>query len=214
MPERVLSFDEAVGSSVDPQTARDLALMKPHLALLNVEYWGYDGVLHRGQLLVNKAIAEEMRWIFVQILRLRFPLKSVIPQSQFGYNDERSMQANNSSAYRPGRLASGRLSEHDKGAAVDLKTLTHPMDVTHDDGRREMQLAGAKYDPSAPGAVRKDSDLRRLFTSRDYEWGGNWGDPQADPPVDFYKAGYFDYQHFQFNAQKMETMKLSLPDGV
>ncbi len=209
-----LSFEQAYGTSSDPQRAKDLALMKPHMALVNVLYRGFDNALHFGQIVVNKAIENETKILFVKMFQLGFPIKSVIPQSQFGYDDETSMQANNTSNFRPDRLGSGNLSEHFKGASFDINTFVNPFDVLNDDGSRTIQPAGASYDPRAKGAIVKDSDLRRMWSARDYEWGGNWGDPQADPPIDFYQIGYFDYQHMQFNQKKMDTVKLSLPEGL
>lgn len=209
-----LTFDQAFGRSEDPQRTEGLALMKPHLALVDVLYRGFDEALHFGQIVVNKAIAAETEILFTGMFELGFQIKSVIPQSQFGYDDETSMRANNTSNFRPDRFADGRLSEHFKGAAFDINPFINPMDVLNDDGTRSIIPVGANYDPAALGAIAKASDLRRMWTARNYEWGGNWGDPQADPPADFYQLGYFDYQHMQFNQKKMDTVELSLPKGL
>ncbi len=56
-----------------------------------------------------------------------------------------------------------------------------------------------------------NSELRRYWGSLNWEWGGNWGNPNADPPIDFFQVGYFDYQHFQMNINRYNSFNATLP---
>lgn len=209
-----MSREQAIGDdSVVPAQYRDLHnKMRPYLSVVTVYYHGFDNCLHRGQIVVNKALVSDAREQFAKMLADGFPIQSVIPESKFKYVDEASMQANNSSNYRPERLPSGNLSEHAKGAAFDLNPWINPMIVANDDGTTTVDPVGATYDPHAKGALYKHSRVQLSWSSANYEWGGSWGDPNADPARDFFQVGYFDYQHFQPRPEKLAT--IPLPDGL
>lgn len=64
-----------------------------------------------------------------------------------------------------------------------------------------VQPAGAVYNLGAPGTITKYGAVRLYWSSLGWEWGGNWGDPNADPMTDFFRVGYYDYQHFQLGAR-------------
>lgn len=205
-----LSYEQAIGDAVVPPAARELhAKMKPYLRVVPVLYWGFEAQprVHLGQIVVHRDLVNDTNQLFIRMFALRFPIQSVIPESQFGYDDERSMLANNSSNYRP-----EEDSEHLKASAFDINTFVNPFDVLHDDGTRTIDPPGAHYDPTAKGAIVKEGPVRKLWTSLHYEWGGGWGDPFADPPTDFFKVGFFDYQHFQLDYTRFGS--LPLPPGI
>lgn len=115
------------------------------------------------------------------MFQLGFPIKSVIPESAFGYNDELSMEANNSSDYRP-----EKNSEYRKGSAFDLNPMQNPFEITGYDPTVPVQPTGTVYDPNVPGTITMESPVRRFWgEALNYEWGGNWGNPNADPSTDF-----------------------------
>ena len=208
--DSAMSREQALGDNVVPMESRDLhQKMKPYLRVVPVVYRGFEEKpkIHIGQIVVHKDLVRDTHKLFARMFAMGFPIKSVIPAAKFAYNDEASMAANNTSNYRP-----EEGSEHLKGAAFDINPFTNPFDVTRDDGTRTIQPAGASYNPNAKGALTRDGDVRKLWTSLHYEWGGNWGDPNADPPTDFYKVGYFDYQHFQLDYTRYQS--LPLPAGI
>ena len=212
--DSLMSQSAALGDSVVPVEYKELhAKMKPYLRVVPVIYRGFDdSCVHVGQIVVHRDLVRDTVKMFIGMYKLNFPIKSVIPESKFNYVDRDSMLANNTSNYRPERLGSGNLSEHAKGAAFDINPFTNPFMVMGDDGSVFVDPPGATYDPTAKGALYKDSPVRKMWTALDYEWGGNWGDPNADPPTDFYQVGYFDYQHFQLNFRRYD--KLPLPSDI
>jgi peptidoglycan L-alanyl-D-glutamate endopeptidase CwlK len=210
--DSAMTYEQALGDSVVPAEGQAIhQVMKPHLRVIPVAYWGLgthgsDGRIHVGQIVVHRLLVEDTIRVFTEMFKLKFPIHSVIPQSAFGYNDQLSMAANNSSNYRP---ESG--SEHSRAAAFDLNPVQNPFDRTAYDPSLPVEPAGAVYDPSAPGTITMDSALRRYWTSLNWEWGGNWGNPNADPPTDFFRVGYYDYQHFQLNYLRYDGFLAQLP---
>jgi hypothetical protein len=205
-----LTYEQALGDSVVPEANRDLHMrMKPYLRVVPVIYWGFESTprVHVGQIVVHRDLVADTNKAFIKMFTLGFPIKSVIPESQFGYDDQRSMAADNSSNYRP-----EPGSEHRKGAAFDLNPFQNPFDITGYDPTHPIEPAGAHYDPTAKGTIVKEGPVRKYMTSLHYEWGGGWGDPNADPQTDFFAVGYFDYQHFQLDFTRYNN--LPLPSGI
>ncbi len=152
--------------------------VKRTLTIVDVRYWSFDGREHRGQLVVRKDLAADVRAIFADLRRLRFPIASVKPVSRFAWSDERSMAANNTSAFNyrrvPGEM---HLSRHAFGAAIDLNPRINPfLDA------RGVHPSGATYDPKRPGAIAP-GPVVRAFACRGWKWGGHY-------------ARRKDWQHF------------------
>jgi hypothetical protein len=220
--DSVMTTQQAIGDAVVQQGVANGSLppealaihkaMKPHLRVVPVVYWGLgannrpDNKIHVGQIVVHKAFEQETVRIFLDMFQIKFPIRSVIPQSKFGYIDADSMAANNSSNYRP---EDG--SEHGRAAAFDLNPVQNPFDVTAYDPSRPVEPAGAVYDPTKPGTIVMNSPVHVIWKSRNWEWGGNWGNPNADPPTDFFRVGFFDYQHMQLNLYRYDAFVAQLP---
>jgi hypothetical protein len=63
------------------------------LRLLTVDYWGFDGALHRGGLVVNRDVAAGMLQALHSLYRLRFPIRRMRLVDAYGADDHRSMGA-------------------------------------------------------------------------------------------------------------------------
>jgi peptidoglycan LD-endopeptidase CwlK len=172
--DSALSFEDAFAGKRVPQ------FIRRHLSLLNIDYFSFDGQLHRGQIIVNAALADEVQEIFAEILSARFPIETVIPVCAFAWNDDLSMAANNSSGFNPRRVAgTRRKSLHAAGRAIDINPVQNPWE--HDG---LIEPPGAVYNPAAPGTLTEDSAPVVAFLSRGWEWGGHW-------------ATMKDWHHFQ-----------------
>ena len=91
------------------------------LSLINVYYLGYDSLVHRGQLVCHKSVVNELKEIFIELYKIKFPIESVRPISLFEWNDEISMSSNNTSCFNYRTVSnSNKLSEHSKGLAIDF----------------------------------------------------------------------------------------------
>jgi len=154
--------------------------------LVDVLYWGFDGEVHQGQLVVDSRVADDLQLVFMQMYLLEFPLESVIPICEFGWDDDESMRLNNTSAFNyrcvPG---TDRLSNHSYGLAIDINPLQNPY-YSGDNVSPE----GAVFDPSVPGTLYEDHPVVSLFKFLGWRWGGDWGEP--------------DYQHFDKRLEEIE----------
>ena len=87
-----------------------------------------DSVYHHdGLLVVEKSSARAVEKVFNQLKRDSFPIESIIPVNAFGWDDDKSMRANNTSCFNyRSAVGSGRLSEHAYGHAIDINPLINP----------------------------------------------------------------------------------------
>ena len=168
------SLEEALkGIIIPPGIRRDLAIVK-------VKYYSFDGNLHQGQIVISKELKDDIEKIFVMIKKERFPVAKVIPIVHYGWNDEKSMEDNNTSAFNYRFIAgTKKLSNHSYGTAIDINPLLNPYI------RKDLhQPEGSVYDPSWPGTITRNSFLVKEFNKLGWNWGGDWKDRK-------------DYQHFE-----------------
>lgn len=157
-----------------------------YLRLLHVDL---NGNVKHGEMICNKAIANDVLEIFEELYEHRYPIACVRLIDDFGANDEESMRANNSSSfcYRVVR-GSKKLSAHARGMAVDINTLYNPCVRRLRSGKvMVLPSVSTKYVDrrgSFPYKIEKGDLVWRLFTSRGFKWGGAWKSVK-------------DYQHFE-----------------
>ena len=97
------------------------------LDTLTVLHVNAEGETCQGVIICNKAIADDLRDIFAELYRQKYPIESIRPISEYGNDDERSMQANNTSCYCYRAIAgTTRLSKHAQGMAIDINPLYNP----------------------------------------------------------------------------------------
>ncbi|MCA9351435.1 M15 family metallopeptidase [Patescibacteria group bacterium] len=158
------------------------ALTPPQILLddivaLDVSFIDFDGREGTGVIEVHKSIADDVRDVFALMHQMKFPLQSVRPMSEFDYDDDASMAANNTSAFnfRTVTLDPTRLSLHSYGLAIDINPKTNP----YINGDRVLS-EGATYDPAAEGALYLGHPVVEFFTSRGFVWGDAWDKPYRD----------------------------------
>lgn len=150
------------------------------LSLITVQHLSFDGLVHQGNLIVHCDLATEVAEIFNELLSLKFPIEKIVPMSTYNWDDDASAEDNNSSAFNY-RLVSGTdvLSGHSFGRAIDINPKQNP----YVKGSTTIPKTGM-YEPSEPGTLVARSEAVKIFTSRGFEWGGNW-------------VSLKDYQHFE-----------------
>ena len=84
------------------------------LRLLRLSYWGFDHAVHQGELIINASAAAGLTQAFGLLFAARFPIRQMRVVDDFGGDDERSMLADNTSAFNCGwsgrqRLGTARL---------------------------------------------------------------------------------------------------------
>jgi len=151
-----------------------------NMVLLNVMYYSFDGKLHKGQIVVNKEVEEEVKIIFQKILKERFPIAKCIPIVKYDWDDDASMKDNNSSGLNYRNIANtNRLSKHSFGKAIDINPFQNP--VVYASGK--IQPEGAKYNPKTKGTFSNDCSIVKEFKKFNWRWGGNF-------------QSFKDYHHF------------------
>lgn len=167
---------EALGDNHFPKAFVD------RMELVTVTYRGFDSRRHQGQIVVDKAIAKEVRLIFDEIEATGYPIKKVVPIVRYRWDDQASIDDNNTSAFNyrhvigPGQRTD-KLSNHSYGRAIDLNPFINPFVAA--DG-----TTPRPYDPSKPGTLTLQSPVTQIFLKHHWKWGGQW-------------HGGKDYQHFE-----------------
>ena len=155
------------------------------LRRVRLVYWGFDGTAHTGSLVVNAAAVGDLVRVFSRLYAGRFPIRRMRPIDAYGGNDERSLAADNTSAFNC-RYAVGpgprRWSAHAYGQAIDVNPVENP----YLESGRVHPRAGRAYLDRAdvrPGMAVRGGLLVRAFARAGWQWGGRW-------------TGTPDYQHF------------------
>lgn len=154
--------------------------IKSGLTLAAVEYYSFDGKLHRGQLVINKDLKKDIILVFKEMKKIKFPVAKVIPIAAYNWSDLASMEDNNTSAFNY-RFIKGtkRLSNHALGRAIDINPLFNPQIKG-----KEVLPPDGSYKPGRPGTITKDSPVVKFFKEKGWKWGGDWRSSK-------------DYQHFE-----------------
>jgi len=173
-----LTLSQALAGSDAPREILD------QMCLVGVEYIGFDGRVHLGQIIVNRDLRSEVEEIFSQLKVVEFPIEKVIPVVEYDWSDEQSMLDNNSSGFNY-RLIAGTdtLSKHAFGRAFDVNPKQNP----YIPKTGQITSTGPAYNPTAKGTIVDHGPVVKIFESFNWDWGGHWGQAR----------GYFDYHHFE-----------------
>jgi len=154
--------------------------------LVNVEYYGPDGELHRGQIVIDKRLANDVRAVFTLMNEIKFPIERAVPAAdpEFFKNnkwdDEILMDKNITSSFNYRTIAGlKKLSNHARGRAIDINPRLNP--YIH---KGITEPSGASYDTSRSGTLTSEHPVVLKFKALGWKWGGDW-EPLKD------------YQHFE-----------------
>jgi hypothetical protein len=158
------------------------------LRYVKVLHWGFDGQVHEGELIVNKAIAEDIVEIFKELYELKYPIERMVLVDEYDADDNKSMAANNTSAFNY-RVVDGtnKLSLHSYGLAIDINPLYNPYVRTIDGKMVVTPSNGEKYKDRTLDCkyyIDTEDPAYKAFIKRGFTWGGEWKNQK-------------DYQHFQ-----------------
>lgn len=187
---RVDTLSDAVFSRmVGKSFPEGCMVARSDLRLLSVLHYDADGSTKHGQMVCNKAIADNLLDIFRRLYQAHYPIERMTLIDDYDADDERSMTANNTSCFCFRQVAgSKKLSKHAQGLAVDINPLYNPCVRKKSDGSTTVEpVAGAPYaDRRKPSPYKlKRGDLcYRLFVEHGFHWGGEWKTVK-------------DYQHFE-----------------
>lgn len=168
-----MTLEEALAGKEIPEE------IKKNLTLVTVKFFSFDREAREGQLVIHQDLAQDVQEIFNTLLEMQFPIQKMVPVVAYGWNDEASMQDNNTSCFNYRAVyKSERISNHSLGRAVDINPWLNPQVLASG----EVIPHGAYYDPTRQGAVT--AEIADLFKSYGWVWGGEWTTTK-------------DWQHFQ-----------------
>ncbi len=162
----------------------DAGISLSDLRYLKLLYYDFGGRVRRGEMVCNKAIADDLLYIFKELYKAKYPIASIRLIDDFDGNDQRSMEANNTSCFNYRTKTSGTsLSAHARGMAVDVNPLQNPYvkgEIVEPEAAREYADRTVDF----PHKITDDDLCCKLFRSRGFQWGGAWNSVK-------------DYQHFE-----------------
>ena len=149
------------------------------LTLVRLNFRGFDGKIHRGEIIVRSDLAARVTNVFAAALADGFLIRKMWRVDYYGGDDPTAMAADNTSGFNCRQVTGGTgLSPHSYGIAIDVNTVENPY------------YAG-KWWPNAdytdrsnirPGMLFGYSKTTIAFQDNGFEWG----------------ASYLDYQHFEY----------------
>nr|NLI49265.1 M15 family metallopeptidase [Propionibacterium sp.] len=97
------------------------------LRLLDINHYGFDGKMHRGQLVVQAKVVDRVVALLQHTIDNRFPIRTMRTIEAFKGSDDASAAADNTSAFNC-RLTTGgtRWSDHAFGVAIDINPVENP----------------------------------------------------------------------------------------
>jgi D-alanyl-D-alanine carboxypeptidase len=159
-----------------------------NLRLLKADHWGFDRRVHRGELVVHRDQARQVLGVLERLFRVGYPIRRMRLVDAYRADDDRSMAANNTSAFNCRRVAgTSRWSEHAYGRAIDVNPVRNPYVA----GRHVSPPAGRPYANRArraTGMIHAGDAVVRAFAAAGWAWGGNWRSAR-------------DYQHFSASGR-------------
>ncbi|EET61812.1 fibronectin type III domain protein [Marvinbryantia formatexigens DSM 14469] len=160
------------------------------LRYVRVLYYDYNGKIKSGELVVNRKIAKKTVKVFYELYQIKYPIQKMVLVDNYGGSDEKSMSANNTSAFNYRTISGSRsLSNHAYGMAIDLNPMVNPYvkngRVSPANGKlykeRNVSKCRGKYKKNM---IHKNDKVYKIFKKYGFTWGGDWSSPK-------------DYQHFE-----------------
>lgn len=150
-----------------------------------INHYDFEGNIKKGSVIILDVMAEDCRQIFAALYEKEFPIHSVKPICQFDADDNKSMNANNSSAYNPRFIAGTKdLSIHSYGMALDINPVQNPYLKFGDMASHDMKIypiSGKNYLNRAVKQRGMLEDVVDIFYKYGFTiWGGAWTERRID----------------------------------
>jgi hypothetical protein len=169
-------------------TWRDGCPQNPeNLRYLTVSFYGFDGLAHNGEIIVDAGETEDIVGVFEQIHAERFPIEEMRVISREELEAPGTGDGNVTTGFvcRP-VVYSTSWSEHAYGRAIDINPFHNP----YRRGERVVPELASAYldrDDVRPGMIANGDVVTRAFAEIGWGWGGNWR--TADDWMHFSSSG-------------------------
>lgn len=158
------------------------------LRYLNVLYVDFEGNTQKGEIICNKAIAQDLVEIFKELYDNEYQIDKIRLIDEYNGDDDLSCDDNNTSCFNY-RVVGGTdsLSKHALGLAIDINPFQNPY-ITYPNGVERISPVGsepyADRGSGLPHMILEGDLCYNLFIEHGFTWGGHWKTLK-------------DYQHFQ-----------------
>ncbi len=160
-----------------------------NLRYIRVEYLGFDGKKHDGELIMHKGVAPDIVQIFQKLYKIGYPVKRMNLVSKYGANDWQSIESDNTSAFNC-RRATGKKtwSKHSYGKAIDINPIENPYIsargyISHKASYKYKRRVHKNRTYGDRAVLLKNDKATKIFKKYGWRWGGDWSRVK-------------DYQHF------------------
>lgn len=167
------TFEEAVAGTRAPQQIID------QLELIDITYLSTDGKIHKGQILTNQKLVDDIIHLFGFMLNEGFVVEKAIPIVKYNWSDSLSMDDNNTYSFCYRNIS---YSKHATGMAIDINPRFNPLRWKHAD--RPNQPKGAVLDTTVNGTLYSGHPVVEEFRKRGFRWGHIF-------------SKYYDDHHFE-----------------
>lgn len=159
------------------------------LRYVHIRHYDFEGNPAEGELICNKAIAQDLTEIFYELYCNEYQLEKVLLLDEYGGDDLASMDDNNTSCFNYRAVeGTSSLSKHALGLAIDINPFYNPYVTYNRDGSENVSPASAAAyadrSTSFPYKIDENDLCYQLFKEHGFTWGGHWNSCK-------------DYQHFQ-----------------
>ncbi len=168
-----------------------VSLQKLHY--LEIKHWNFNGSTSIGELIVHADISHNISNVFKELYNIHYPIKQMKLVSDFGGNDWKSIEADNTSALNCRNVTGNinRWSKHAFGKAIDINPIENPYIsrkgyISHKASIKYKKRVYKSSNSVAEKAILlKNSKATKIFEKYGWIWGGNWKNVK-------------DYQHFEY----------------
>ena len=145
------------------------------LTYLTLSFWGFDGLAHTGEMIVNSAFAEQVVEVFRRLHEIHFPIEEMRVQDQAEMDAHPTGDGNVTGSFecRPAVGRSGGWSMHAYGLAVDINPFHNPY-ARGEVVAPELASAYIDRDNERPGMIFEGDTAVSSFDEMNWGWGGRW----------------------------------------
>lgn len=164
---------------------------RSELRYLRLSFWDGEGKSQVGEMVCNKAIAQDLVEIFRELYEAHYRIERMQLMDDYDADDQRAMEANNTMCFNFRYVSGTRtVSKHGRGMAVDVNTLYNPYIYARAGKQHVEPASAAKWATNRdrrtdiPYKIDHEDLCYKLFRKHGFRWGGDWLRSK-------------DYQHFE-----------------
>lgn len=178
-PPESATFASTVGSIPDDVLARstwtaECPVAVDDLAYVTVSHRGFDGLAHTGELIVNRAVAEDIVSVFAALYEARYPIEEMRVVAAPELDLPPTGDGNNTTSFVCRATTGGtNWSQHAYGLAIDINPFQNPY-VKGDLVLPELASYYTDRELAEPGIITGGGVVDTAFALIGWGWGGNW----------------------------------------